>query len=133
MSEHQHIFISGQMTGVGNYNFPLFDHVARKFRERGFEVFNPADLAREKIGSLEVIKKMDKRDYEKARRELLKYGLTWICEKADVLVLLPGWAQSSGARAERKVALALGIEIRELPNLVVRDAEVLMDFPAEVE
>ena len=116
------VYIAGPMTSAGgNFNFPLFDYVSKKLRKTGCEVFNPADLARETMGPLETIQKLSKVEMKAARRALLKHELVWICENADVVFLLPGWERSSGAKAERELALAIGIEVREAPDLILPD------------
>ena len=113
------IYVAGPMFSAGgNFNFPLFDEVAQKLRVAGFEVFNPCDLARETIGPLEVIQKLDKKILREHGRVALKQELAWICEHADLLLLLPGWQRSPGATAEHALARALEIEIRELDVIV---------------
>jgi hypothetical protein len=120
------IYIAGPMTSVGgNFNIPLFDHVAERLRSTGkCEVFNPADLAREKLGSLEKIMKMDKAWLNQARGKLLKIELNWIMDNADWVLMLPGWERSEGATAERAVAIAFKIPVRECPNIILLDGDV---------
>jgi len=36
------VFISGPMTGIDDYNRPLFNEAEKKLREMGYDVFNPA-------------------------------------------------------------------------------------------
>ena len=121
-----HIYIAGPMTGVGgNFNFPLFDHVAGRLRgTKKCFVFSPADLARSTLGPLETIQKMDKKLLAKARKNLLKQELNWIIDNADFVLMLPGWERSSGATAERAVALALDIPVRDVPNVVLFDSPI---------
>ena len=120
------VYIAGPMESVGgNMNFPLFELVAQKLRATGrCEVFSPADHAREEIGTLEFIMKLDKKDLKNWRKRLLANELSWICRNADVMLMLPGWQQSAGAKAERAVAEALEITIRELPNIILEDFTV---------
>jgi hypothetical protein len=108
------------MTSVGgNLNMPLFDFVSERLRAAGCEVFNPADHARSVLGSLEEIKKLDKKDMAEARKALLKDEIIWILDKADTVLMLPGWERSTGATAERAVALAVNIPVRDVPNIVM--------------
>jgi nucleoside 2-deoxyribosyltransferase len=114
------IYIAGPMNSVGgNFNFPLFDHCAARLRAAGCEVFTPADHARKVIGTLEEIKKLDKKTMASLRKVMLKDELVWICENADLLLMLPGSHRSRGATAEQAVALALDIPVRDMPNIVL--------------
>jgi Domain of unknown function (DUF4406) len=117
------VFISGPMGTHGNYNFPLFDFVATKLLATGHcTVFNPADHAREKLGPLTKIQKMDKADLEEAIRKILfPEQIVWICRHADAMLMLPGWRQSEGAKIERSVALYFKKEVREADTILLMD------------
>lgn len=114
------IYIAGPMESAGgNWNMPLFDYVAKKLRERGCEVFSPAEHIREMHGDLETVLGLDKASRKLARREALKDEINWIVDFAQLVFLLPGWERSPGATAERAVALAVGIEVREAGNILL--------------
>lgn len=119
------IFISGPMAAHGNYNFPLFDYVAKKLRKTNHcEVFNPADHAREKLGPLEKIQKMGKAELDYAiRHELFPSQIAWICRHADAMLMLPGWEHSEGAKIERSVALYFNKPVREADTILLIDEQ----------
>jgi len=115
-----HIYIAGGMESVGgNMNFPLFDEVSEKLREAGYTVLNPADHMRKEVGTLEDIMKISKVDLRAYRRRALKEELSWICEFADAVVMLPGWRSSPGATAEFYTALAMDLPVHQLGNQIV--------------
>ena len=90
------IYISGPMTGKPDLNEPLFRSTEERLREMGHEVFNPHN----------VQKQPSYRDY-------LANDLAWICERADALVVLPGWEDSPGSKAEVAVADCIDLPIYE--------------------
>lgn len=107
------VYLAGPMTGIPHFNYPAFNAAAAKLRAEGCEVFNPAEY--DVITYGKDISNPDG-DAEKAtaehgfdRRAALKADLAWICDHADAIALLPGWDRSSGARAERALADALGL------------------------
>ena len=114
------IYIAGPMESAGgNWNMPLFDFVAKKLREKGVEVFSPAEHLREAHGDLDGVLKLDKASRKQARRQALRDEILWIIDNADLVLLLPGWERSPGATAERAVALAVGIDVRETGTIVL--------------
>jgi hypothetical protein len=120
MMQGLHVYIAGPMESAGgNWNMPLFDHVAKEFRDKGCTVFSPAEHIREMHGDLDNVLKLDKELRKLARKEALKDEINWIIENAQLVFLLPGWERSPGATAERAVALACGIEIRESGNIIL--------------
>jgi hypothetical protein len=94
----QKMYLSGPMTGVPEWNHPLFHRVAAEFRLGGFEVCNPAEF-------FDGDTTKERKDY---MREAIKYLL-----EADTVVLLPGWDKSEGARMEAKIATELDLIIVE--------------------
>ena len=91
-----HIYLSGPMTGLPDYNRPAFDAVAEELRAQGVSVFNPAD-----IGPRENI--MPRAWY--MRRDI--EGLL----KSETVYVLPGWGKSKGAKLEIEIAKQLEMPI----------------------
>lgn len=91
-------YISGPMTGYPNENKPAFYEAARKLREAGYRVYNPAQLSDEHPGW--------------AYDRYLEIDLIEM-EYCDRVLMLSGWQQSCGARAEYQRALELGLTIVE--------------------
>ena len=110
------VYISGPMTGWEDYNKEAFDEAERMLREKGANgVFNPAtSLPRYDQG-------WEREDFMLDDLDTLtmKYheeeGIRPIF---DYLVLLPLWWTSKGARLERSVAKAIGIEVVRLRDCV---------------
>lgn len=97
------IFISGPMTGIKDFNFPLFNAVAAKLRDYGFDVVNPVDICR-KYKKEKVL--TDRNVFAQMIAEQQEAERT-----CDVLMLLPGWEDSKGVRLELKTALELGLTL----------------------
>jgi hypothetical protein len=81
-------------------NFPAFHDAANKLRALGCGVLNPADFGA---------------DENESWADCLKRDLA-ILVHADVVVTLPGWQNSKGARLETHVAAELGIPVVELDD-----------------
>jgi hypothetical protein len=113
-------YLAGPIHGAPDYNIPLFDHVADKLRNAGYDVYNPLDLARKWYGSeLQDWKAMNPEEQRTARRRLLAEEVRWLAANADIIFLLPGWERSLGARAERELAIACDIQAREVPTILL--------------
>lgn len=107
----KHLYLAGPMTGYPDFNYHAFREAAGQLEEAGYTVFNPADN--------DVANGFDPRgtsgDPAEAAalgfslRRALKQDLSWICDHAEGLALLPGWEKSKGAAAEVSLAHALGI------------------------
>jgi len=95
------IYLSGPMTGLPGYNYPLFHKVAGDLREAGHRVYNPAEFPH----------KGDPKDFP-IRKAFAAYS-SFICLEADTIVLLPGWQASKGVSAEKALAENCGLEIIE--------------------
>lgn len=101
--ERFHVYLSGPMTGLPDYNRPAFDKEAARIREQGKTVFNPAE-----VGPRESI--MPREWYMRKDIEALL--------KSDSVVMLPGWEKSEGARLEFEIAKQI-----EIPVLLVSEKD----------
>lgn len=105
------LYLAGPMSGIPDFNYHAFHAAATELRSNGYTVFNPADN--------DVANGFDPRgmngDPAEAAalgfslREALRQDLSWICDHAEGIALLPGWETSRGAAAEVALAHALGI------------------------
>jgi Domain of unknown function (DUF4406) len=123
MTAKFYVYLAGPMQLVNNFNFPAFDFAAEKLIATGHcEVFNPADHARKKLGSLQEIQKMDKAELDDAiKHKLFPDQIAWICRNADAVLMLPGWRQSEGAKIERQIALYFKLVVREVDSILLMD------------
>jgi hypothetical protein len=104
------LYLAGPMTGIEHYNFPAFDAAAKQLREAGHTVFNPAENDRENGFDATGLKGHEAAEKGFNLREALKQDLSWICDHAEGIALLPGWEESKGARTEVALGNALGIK-----------------------
>ena len=107
------IYLAGPMRGIPHFNHPAFHQWTAHLRGQGHEVFSPAEHDAKAFGDIATDNPTG--DETKAngfsRRAALAADMTWICANADAIALMPGWALSSGACAEKALGLALGLEI----------------------
>lgn len=89
------IFISGPMSGMEDFNTPLFNRVEELLRERGFSPFNPAWM---------------KVDDNWDCGDLLSIDIAAL-NMCDAICMLPGWLKSTGARLEYDFAVKAGKDI----------------------
>jgi hypothetical protein len=87
------IYIAGPMTGLPEYNYPAFNAEAKRLRALGWEVENPAE--NEAPSSGEWI-------------DFMRLAIPQLMT-CDIIVLLPGWIESRGARIEVRVSEIMGL------------------------
>lgn len=97
------IYIAGPMTGLPDWNYPVFHAAADELREMGYKVLNPA----EHFGGAT----------DRMRKEYLRSALNAVT-RADIVALLPGWETSEGVIRELQVADALDIPAYALSDFV---------------
>ena len=88
------IYIAGPMSGLPDFNYPAFNAEASRLRALGYHVENPATNPAQS-------------DWPGYMRVAIRQMLT-----CDMVVLLPGWADSRGAILERSIAMKLDIPVR---------------------
>jgi hypothetical protein len=103
------IYLAGPMRGIPEFNFPAFHAYAKALREQGYEVFSPAEKGMEKHAGSQ---------YENLafRRAVFLLDTEYICNEADAVAMMPGWEKSSGARAEKALAEAIGLKVMILED-----------------
>jgi hypothetical protein len=92
-ANNMRIYLAGPMTGIDEYNFPLFNKTARELRLYNHEVFNPAELNRANETPLKETKFYLIRDLT----VLMLFDF-------DVIVLLPDSDNSPGVKIEKFLA-----------------------------
>lgn len=91
-------YISGPMSGLPEFNTPLFNRVAEEVRSEGYSAFNPAET----FGGDTSF------DYD----DYLRTDTAYIARCRKIL-LLPGWRKSKGACYEYLIAKTLNLEIEK--------------------
>lgn len=89
-------YISGPMTGIEDFNRPMFDLTAERLRNLGHIVFNPSET----FG----------RDTTLDKWRYMEIDLAAV-RACDAVVLLPGWDRSEGALQEVQEAKRHGKDI----------------------
>lgn len=93
------VYSSGPITGKKNYKglFAFTEELVKLCD--ALRIFNPASQSPDSL------------DYEDAMKRCVAALVEY-----DTIVMLPGWHTSKGARLERDIALACGINIVDLTN-----------------
>lgn len=117
------VYLSGGMTGIKEFNFPLFHEVTAVLRAMGWEVDSPAEndirVLQETLGhdtDITTIPGYAEGDpvlYSKhigPTANLFCWDFKVITE-ADAIVLLPHWEKSTGGKCERLVAEMCGKKV----------------------
>jgi len=91
------VYISGPMSGLPEFNYPAFHAAAAELRTYGLHVENPAESP------------------EPECKSWLGFMRLAVAQLAtcDIVVTLPGWENSRGAKVE--VALAIGLGLLVVP------------------
>jgi hypothetical protein len=105
------VYIAGPMRGRPEMGFPAFLDAAQRLRALGYEVKCPAEP--------DPDAGFDPHDL----RPALASVLSWIVLHAGAVVVLPGWEQSKGCRAEIAAAQAVGTPVYELDAFLSRGGD----------
>jgi hypothetical protein len=105
------IYLAGRMTGVDQFNFPLFAEATAALREQGHEVASPAEHDIES-GFDPTLNSLEGFNPETAMR--------WDLDRVywcDAVVVLPDWQKSRGAAIETRLCWFLGKSVLQYPEL----------------
>lgn len=125
------VYIAGPMTGYEEFNFPAFDEASHKYKEQGYQVINPADLARNRARAKNV------EVSQLPLRELAHVDISIMTQQATHIYMLNGWQYSKGAKAEHAMAEWLGLNIvyqskEDLKAAKAHDKEWWYSFQSEL-
>jgi Domain of unknown function (DUF4406) len=90
------VYVAGPMTGRPKWNYPAFEDMTTKLRDKGHKVIGPHEL--------------HKPDASVAWDWYLRRDLSQLV-KCSQMVMLPGWGSSRGANLEHHVGKTLGMTI----------------------
>ena len=126
-------YIAGKMRRRPFFNFPAFFECEQYLLGLNPTpvVFNPA--RHDADGGFPWKDCPEGSDEELARhgfdiQKAMAADLAWITTKADTIVMLPGWSESTGAKLEKQVAETVGCEVLYY-NTDVVDAARLSSIP----
>ncbi len=97
------VYIAGPMSGLPEYNYPAFHAAAKRLRDLGFDVSNPAENPEPPCGTWLGYMRM-------ALAQLVT---------CDGVALLTDWQNSRGACIERDLALRLGLDVRAETEILI--------------
>jgi hypothetical protein len=91
------LYLCGPMTGIKQFNFPKFMEEAKRLRDAGYYVVNPAEVAISR--GFDPIENPDIVCTDEMRREFLENDKK-LLENCDGMALMEGWGRSSGCLEE---------------------------------
>lgn len=86
-------YLSGPMAGYPDHNFPAFQKAMEDLEDSGVKVRSPHQMKPPML--------------EPRDQDYLANDFAQMCLKCDGIILLRGWPQSTGARAELEIAMTL--------------------------
>lgn len=98
------LYLAGPMTGIPDYNYPLFNITAARLRALGYTVHSPTDYGLSSADWLTCMRR----------------GITDLM-KCDAIALLPDWHKSRGASIEYGLALSLGMPFYPVKELLAEE------------
>lgn len=104
-------YLAGPMRGIAAFNFPAFRRAAKILRDAGIRILSPHEMDEDNgYDWTGFTGHEDLADYDFDLTERLTEDIHAIGE-ADAVILLDGWQNSSGARAEASFAWAVGKQV----------------------
>ena len=111
------VYLAGPMTGIPQFNFPVFDLAHAALVSRGYEVVPPADLHDPSVRAVAMASATgDLNDLPRHMTwvEFLANDVRLIADSGiEGVVVLDGWLGSRGSRLETYVARLCGLPVYE--------------------
>lgn len=104
-------YVAGPMSGIPQFNFPLFEEVTIKLRKQGYIVVSPVELDEPDIYEQAINSPDgDPSNMPNGRSwgDFLSRDVKVVADMATAVCLLPGWQDSRGACLEASVAMLCG-------------------------
>lgn len=121
------LYLSGKMTGLPSYGYPIFAEHAARLRQAGYTVVSPHEMDRVLFPEFNP----DTDEFtDEMRTQALAADFQAIT-KCDGLALIHGWQKSDGATKERAVALWLGKTVARVEDWLETAASHATDWAAE--
>lgn len=111
------IYLSGPMSGLPDFGYPIFREHAARLRARGFDIIDPS----ENFGG----------DSGRDRTEYMRLDVQHVLD-AEAVAVLPGWEKSRGARLEVSIARELGLPVFDAARLEQSDLHVTSWTPDQL-
>lgn len=102
LEARRRIYISGPMSGINRFNFPLFNRTAVRLRNMRWEVVNPVEV---------------NPDTSTCWLDCIAADLKAMVD-CTAICLLPGWEKSFGAQIEHLAAQKMGMTVYLAEDLV---------------
>lgn len=105
-------YLAGPMSGIPQFNFPLFEAAAEQLRVSGYNIISPVELDDKEtrkcaLASLTGAPGTDTPNGE-SWGTILSRDVKIIADQVRGIIFLPGWEKSRGARLEAHVAILCG-------------------------
>lgn len=105
MTDKKKVYVSGPMRGYANNNFDAFHAARDALVVEGYKVLCPALMSMEHAA--DTGRTMDDITFE----EYMRINDIPAILEADMVMVLPGWEKSVGARAEVLIAQIIGVPV----------------------
>ncbi len=114
-------YIAGPMTGIPQFNVPLFDQATEELRNLGMKVTSPAELDSDAVREAALASSNgDLSDLDSTGEtwgDMLARDVKMVADDLTGIILLNGWEKSRGARLEAFVGILCNIEFaRYVPD-----------------
>jgi hypothetical protein len=100
-------YLAGPMSGIPQFNFPMFFRVGKRLRELGYDVVSPAEIDCKEDGDVALKSKNgDPKEAARSWGDFLARDVKLLADGGITgIIFLPGWEVSSGAKLEATVGL----------------------------